>query len=443
MVALPSHWEKLRPHYLQSRLWRSTARFKAAYAGRGSGKTEIAKRYLIRQLPVRKPWNDPKYFYGMPTFKQAKRVAWWDIKKLLPRDWIAEESLGDMRIRTVFGSTLYVVGLDKPETQIEGDQWDGGILDESCDQKVGIFQRSVLPALMHRHGWCWRIGVPKRYGQGANDYRQFCELGHKGGVVEGTDDRIESYTWHSNTVLSQEDLQWYKSYLDPRDYDEQIGATWQTVGGRIFYAFNESNNVRSDISYDPNLPICVTSDFNVNPMAWCLAHIKDGKVYIFDELFIRNTNTPGALDVLWERYCDHRSGFEFYGDATSRARKTSAIFTDYAYISNDKRFDSYKKKRVYYLNSNPPQQDRFSSCNSILFNSAGDVRCYISDKCIHLIEDLRIRAYKEDSRDPDDSGDVGHMSDAFGYLIHRRFPVSIKIHTGPQRISLSNRIAVG
>ena len=440
-VVLPVHWEQFDPHLEQSRLWRSKARFKAVYAGRGSGKTAVAKKYIVRWLPVKKPWGDVKYFYGMPTYRQAKRVAWYDIVKLVPKDWLSEPpNLSDMCIRTKFGSELYVMGLDRPE-RIEGVQWDGGVIDESSDQKPGIFERNILPALMHKDAWCWRIGVPKRYGIGANDFRDFCEKGMRHEAIGGTEDTIETYTWRSDSVLPPERLEWYKTILDERDYEEQLNANWQSVGGAIFYAFDERIHVRSDIGYNPELSILVASDFNVNPMSWVLAQVVDGKVFCFDEIFLRNINTPETLNVLWKRYSEHKAGFEFYGDATSRQRRSSAAFTDYAHIARDDRYDKHVKKKVYYLRANPPLIDRFSACNSIFKNAAGEIRCYISSKCIQLVRDLRTRAYKEETRDPNDTGDIGHMSDAFGYLISRRFPIRIKLFDQKARVNISNMVS--
>ena len=118
---------ELRPHDQQKELWDSNARFKIVPAGRGSGKTELAKRMIVQALATPKEHPDPRYFYGAPTAKQAKRIAWNDIKRMTPKGWLASKDdirEGDMEIRTVFGSTLIIVGLDKPQ-RIEGVQWDG------------------------------------------------------------------------------------------------------------------------------------------------------------------------------------------------------------------------------------------------------------------------------------------------------------------------------
>src|SRR3990172_5005399 len=192
---LPKAWLQLRYHEKQSQLWRTSQRFIAVAAGRGSGKTELARRRIIRYLAVAKSWQRPLYFYALPTYKQAKRVAWRPLLDLIPKVWIkGQPHETDMRIETIFGSILYVVGLDKPQ-RIEGDQWDGGIVDESCDQKPGHFERSILPALSHRNGWCWRIGVPKRAGVGASNFKTFFQAARLVDSSAYEPHEHEAYTW--------------------------------------------------------------------------------------------------------------------------------------------------------------------------------------------------------------------------------------------------------
>jgi len=419
---LTEAWTKLRYHEKQSQLWRTKARFCAVAAGRGSGKTELARRRVIRYLPVKKPWPDPIYFYALPTFGQAKRVAWRALRNLVPKEWLAKEpNDSSMTIETIFGSMLYVIGLDKPH-RAEGVQWDGGVIDESSDQKPNTFDLTFLPTFSHRNAWCWRIGVPKRYGVGANEFRRVCEA-----WANPDDPDTESYTWPSADILTEKELKWARENMDPRDFNEQYNANWEEASGGIFYAFSEIFNVSDQVCYDSSRPICIGSDFNVDPMSWVIGHRYDNKVIIFDEIFLRNTNTQRTLDVLYQKYGHHKAGFEFYGDATGKARKTSAAVSDYLQIRDDRRFH---RARVYYPQSNPPIADRFAACNAMLCNAAGERRCMIHPRCTHLIDDLKSRVYKEGSREPDDYGDIGHMTDAFGYLIHRRFPVKYKTRDG-------------
>ena len=77
-------WTQLRFHEKQNKLWRSAANYVAVAAGRGSGKTELARRRIIRYLPIKKDWPYPIYAYCLPTYKQARRVAWRPLLNLIP-----------------------------------------------------------------------------------------------------------------------------------------------------------------------------------------------------------------------------------------------------------------------------------------------------------------------------------------------------------------------
>jgi hypothetical protein len=355
------------------------------------------------------------YFYALPTMAQARRVAWEKIVQLVPTDWIEKVSLSAMRIDTIFGSSLHIVGMDKPQ-RIEGSQWDGGVIDESSDQKPRIFDLNIRPALSHRNAWCWRIGVPKRYGVGAKEFKEFWQRGKDG------DKDIESFQWPSEDILTPEECAAAQRIMDPRDYNEQYRAGWEQVGGCIFYAFDSVLNVR-EVAYRPDLPLIVGSDFNVDPMAWVVAQEVNGCLNVLDELFIRNTNTRETLDTLYNKYGkSHQAGFRFYGDASGAARKTSASTSDYIQIRNDRRFYG---ARVYYPTKNPRIKDRFAACNAMFCNAADERRTFIHPRCKHLIDDLGDRNYKEGSSEPDDYNDLGHMTDALGYIIHHKWPVAL------------------
>jgi len=410
-------WTQLRYHPQQSELWRTPARFVAVRAGRGSGKTELARRRVVRYLPVQKPWPDPIYFYALPTFAQAKRVAWRPLKQLIPPEWITKISETELTIETVFGSTLYVVGMDKPQ-RYEGVQWDGGVIDESSDQKPGVFKLSFLPALSHREAWCWRIGVPKRTGAGAKDFREaFSEW------ATPDDPTTAAFTWSSDTILPPNEIAWAKSHLDDRDYNEQYGGVDEELGGLIYHAFS-SANVTDRAEYVPHAPIVVGSDFNVSPMAWVIGQVHGDELFIFDEIFLRNTNTQQTLDELHKRYGKHMAGWEFYGDAAGQSRHTSASRSDYIQIKNDGRFfDS----RVYYPKANPRRVSRWSAVNRMFRAADGRRRCFINPRCHRLIHDLEMRARRPGSDEPDDHADIGHISDALGYIVHRLWPISLNV----------------
>jgi len=376
-------------------------------------------RKLVLHLPIKKPWEDPRYFFGSPTYRQCKKVAWYRFKVLIPGSWIRNVSNSELSIETVFGSELFLVGLDRPE-RIEGLILDGGVIDENSDIRPGTFDLSILPTLAWRKGWTDFIGIPKRFGIGAAEYKLRCDKAAKGELPDSA-----VFQWPSRGIVPEDFLKMCRATMDERDYAEQFDATWLSNEGGVFHAFNKEYNVRP-CEYKPDSPILVGSDFNVNPMCWLFCHERGDTLEVFDELFMRNTNTPVALKAMLSRYADHKGGFEMYGDASSRGRHTSAYSTDYNHIASDPKLQSMGRT-MHYLRSNPPVADRFAATNARICSGDGTMRVYISPTCRHLINDLEMRTYKPGTRETDDGEDVGHMTDAFGYVIYYKWPLKLRL----------------
>jgi hypothetical protein len=417
-------WQQLRPHYVQSHLWNCPTRFAAVAAGRGSGKTLLAKRKIVKALTKR----NGMFFYALPTYKQAKRVVWRDLKSMVPPSWLSKKpNETELYIETIFGSQLYLVGMDSPE-RIEGSQYDFGILDEACDQRPNVFQATIRPALTDKKGGLWQIGAIKFGGIGSGAFHDFCMNASRVVTTAGIethpekDPDVSYFNWPSETILLPEEIESAKRQLDDETYNSQMAASWQNAKGSIFYAFQENVHVRTNVVYCPQLPIVVGSDFNVNPMVWVLGHFHNGILTIFDEIYIRNTNTDATLNELYRRYGTHTSGWRFFGDASGRQRRTSAATTDYLLIKNDVRFQD---AMIHYPNKNPNRVDRFACTNAGFKTASKEVRCYISPHCKMLIKDLKQRAYKEGTREPNDVGDIGHPTDAFGYICYKVFPPAL------------------
>ena len=429
---LPPRWAHLRYHPQQYEAFHSNTRFVNLACGRRSGKTELARRKIINALMLRKPWKKPVYFYALPTYNQAKRVAWRELVDLIPKWWIDPKHGGfanimDLHIRTVFGSELYVLGMDQPQ-RIEGLGYDGGVVDEACDHKPDSFSLSIRPALSDRNGWCWRIGVPKRTGTCSREYKEYWEMGFSD---EHPD--IKSYSWPSADIVNPEEIAAAKRTMDAKDFNEQYNASWEQAGGLIFYTFDDKKHVNDEIcQYRPHLPLYIGMDFNVDPMAWVIGQVLDDHplcprgekmLVILDELFIRNTTTPQSLAILYKKWAQHKERVYFCGDASSASRKTSASLSDYQHIVNFNPEGNWADRKVIVPRKNPAIADRFSVCNSAILNADMEIRFYCHSRCKRLIADLNYRAYKEGTSDPNDSADIGHISDGLGYLMYYLFPM--------------------
>jgi hypothetical protein len=91
----------------------------------------------------------------------------------------------------------------------------------------------------------------------------------------------------------------------------------------------------------------------------------------------------------------------------------------------------FKRAAVYYPKANPAVVDRFAATNALCCNANKKRRLKIHVRCENLRRDLLARTYIEGTREPDDHGDVGHMTDALGYLVHRLFPLRTATDNSP------------
>ncbi|MBI5827122.1 MAG: hypothetical protein HZB22_05300 [Deltaproteobacteria bacterium] len=406
---MPARWYALRYHPEQRRLWTEGRRFAVVPAGRRSGKTELAKRRLVVTLSEKKQWADPRYFAAAPTRGQAKRIFWNDIKLLTPPWWVRRVYETDMCISTVFGSEIWVVGLDKPQ-RIEGTPWDGGVLDEYADMKARAWSENIRPALSDRGGWCWFIGVP----QGLNHFRDIVNYAQESGDCEWG-----LYTWSSSDILPREELEAARRVLDPRTYRQEYEASFEGATGRVYYAYSASVHEAGSIRLNPDLPIALCCDFNVDPCVWEAAQTDGRSVWVLDEIAMRNTNTREMAREALKRFGAHRPGVTVYGDAAGMSRSTAGS-SDYAILHEM----GLKNQRV--RRSNPHVKDRVNAVNSMLMNSMDEPRLFHHPRCVEIRKDLETVEWRANGVDMDKSDPMRtHASDALGYFLEYEFPLRI------------------
>lgn len=308
----------------------------------------------------------------------------------------------------MYGSELWVVGLDKPQ-RIEGTPWDGGVLDEYANTRPSAWTENIRPALSDRLGWCWFIGVP----EGLNHYKDLVDYARS-----GADPEWGVYTWPSADILPAKELQAARRVLDPRTYRQEYEASFEGTIGRTYYAYDSKRHEDPSIIINTKLPLMVCCDFNVDPCVWELAQNDGGAVKVVDEIALRNTNTVEMGKSLLSRYAGHRAGFIVYGDAAGVQRSTAGK-SDYALLSELGLKDQRIKK------ANPFVKDRVNALNAMLSNTNREARLFHHPRCVFLKKDFETVEWTRDGTGIDKSGrDRTHATDALGYFIEYEFPLT-------------------
>jgi hypothetical protein len=443
---LSRRWTKLRHHSEQQRLLNSTARFRTVPAGRRSGKTEIAKRVIVKSALRGTTFDDPRFFCAAPTRDQAKRIYWNDLKALVPAEAQSKRpSETELTIYIRNGAEISVVGMDKPQ-RIEGSPWDGGILDEFGNMKEEAWAQNVRPALSDRLGWCWLIGVP----EGRNHYYERDKEAQADSTGEW-----DSFHWKSADILPASEIASAKRDLDELTYLQEYEASFINFSGRAYYSFEDRLHSKYFLPYDKRAPLIFCLDFNVAPGVAVIAQemqradpetgalsmlIGDTMTGCIGEIYVeRNSNTQIVCNKFIADFGKHEGPIHVYGDATGGAKGTAKLLgTDWEIVRNIL-YAHFKPERTWFYvpKANPPERSRVNSMNSRLRSMAGVVRLMVDpQKCPKLIRDLDgVQLIEGGSGEIDKKKDekLTHLTDGLGYYVARMFPVR-KVEAGVQEV---------
>jgi hypothetical protein len=438
-ILLPPRWTLMTNHAMQQGYLHSAHRFNVVPAGRRSGKSEIAKRRLVKRAMRGTRFLNSRFFAAAPTYGQAKRIYWSDLKLLVP-DWAkrGRPSESELVIPLRTGAEIHVFGMDKPE-RIEGSPWDGGILDEYGNMKSQAWGANVRPALSDRRGWCDLIGVP----EGRNHYYDV-KLRAEADVKENGDAATWGYYhWFSSDILPPEEIAMAKQDLDLLTYQQEYEGSFINFEGRAYYVF-DSEIHSAPLVYNPKAPISFCFDFNVDPgvAAICQEQMLPSNLIgtgVIGEVYIeRNSNTPAVCRKLIADWGKHQGRISCYGDATGGARGTAKVEgSDWDLIKAT--LNPHFGSRISYLvdAANPAERARINAVNSRLMSASGDIRLIVDgSKAPHVVKDLDgVVLLKGGSGELDKKATpaLTHISDALGYYIAKEFPIVQKVM---QRVSM-------
>lgn len=424
---LSPRWTPLRAHPEQYRLWTSTHRFKTVPAGRRSGKTELAKRRVIKAALLGTEFDGARFFAAAPTYNQAKRIYWDDLKALTPKHVVrGRPSESDLVINLVNGSSIHVIGMDQP-ARIEGSPWDGGILDEFANMKPESWGANVRPALADRNGWCWLIGVP----EGRNHYY---DVDHR--ARADTSGEWSSFHWNSADILPPEEVAAARRDLDDLTFQQEYEGSFINFEGRAYYPFQEATHC-APLHYDRTQPLTLCFDFNVEPgiAVVCQEQKLPNGVFgtgVIGEVHIpRNSNTPAVCRKIIADWGTHEGKVRLYGDATGGARGSARVQgSDWDLVRSELRATFGDRADYRVPLANPPERARINAMNSRLKGGDGTIHLMVDpSKAPNVVRDLegvRLLAGGSGEIDKKADGRLTHLTDALGYYIVKEFPVLAK-----------------
>ncbi len=212
------------------------------------------------------------------------------------------------------------------------------------------------------------------------------------------------------------EIEMARSDMDPRSFEQEFNACFSNMVGRVYYAFDRETHV-GNYPYNPELPIWVGQDFNVDPMSSVIIQPqKSGQIWIVDEIFLRNANTNDVCDELEKRYWKRQNEIVMYPDPAGTNRSSSRGESDFD-ILRERHF-----RKLKYRRQHPPVSRRVNTVNRQFCNAKGEHNMFIHHTCKNLIESLEQTLYKPNSKEVDKSLGTEHMADALGYPIELEYP---------------------
>jgi PBSX family phage terminase large subunit len=192
------------------------------------------------------------------------------------------------------------------------------------------------------------------------------------------------------------------------------------------------------ITYQPNMPLHLTWDFNVDPMSCILAHTTNGKIFYFDEFILENASTEQTIKEVIKAYPDHKASIIINGDASGDNRSTQSEWSNYVIIRNALR-KHYKTNNIHlHLRpSNPRIKNRIAAFNAKVLSYDGQRCLFVDPKCEKLLYNIYNLKYKVGTdivdvptytqiKTDNNLKFLEHPFDAASYLVEYYYPIKIE-----------------
>lgn len=419
-----ARWYPLIEHPVQLNLLQavpSGVRFPIVPAGRRSGKTERAKRFLAKQSLTN---SGEKYFAAAPTYNQAKKIWWDDLKSLtLSEAHLRKPSESELKIYMPNGTEIHIIGLDQPQ-RIEGINWTGGVIDEIADVKADALEANIMPALNTYNptrpdyrAWCWFIGVP----DGLNHYYDMAEYARTSG-----DPDYALFHWTSEEILPEDVIASAKRTMSRKQYNQEYRASFETASGRIYEDYDGRIGGRNytDAEIQPHEPLYWMHDQNYSPLSSAIAVVRNGIPLILDEIVLESAVSRQSAEEFVDKFKEHKNKTVYiYGDPAGRAGEKHGHKSDYTEIETVLRQHGWTFERRVRP-AHPSIRDRQNAVRAKILNAADEVTLFVNPKtapwCHKGLSTVQLQ--EGSSFQEDQKNQYQHITTAIGYFVDVHWP---------------------
>lgn len=327
-----------RPHPGQVAFHASSARNRVASAGRRFGKSKLGGHELDLEAVATQahlPWLEEtghrrEFWIVGPNYSDSEkefRVHYNSLKRMgFPFDKPGTYNNphgGDMRISLYGGKYLVEAKSATHPESLVGEGLAGVVMAEAAKQKESTWSRFIRPTLADFQGWSIFTSTPEgknwfydlwndgqdvtnpdweswRFPSWMNPY--VYELGATDNKIRTLRAALEDggFDWRSLVAKLGIDPEVASLVRDLNDatFDQEIGADFNTMAGRVFPDWDEEVHV-ADFQFNPAWETYAAVDYGfTNPFVWLLIQIDPfGGVWIVNEFYERGMTID---EIGWE-----------------------------------------------------------------------------------------------------------------------------------------------
>ena len=418
-------------------------KFVALTGGYGSGKSTTCAFLGISHTMV-----DPGILHAIisPSYPQAKLTIIPAVFEVL-EDWMGfkegkdfEYNRSDHMFRMQrWGGQLVILSGENPK-RLKGPNLGSCGMDEPGIMQYSVFKQAI-GRVRHPKAKLRQIylcGTPE-------DMNWYAD------VVEGdlkpsdlTDIRART---RDNIFLSEDFFSTMEESYNEQELKAYMEGQFVNLNAsQAYHGYSTANIIeRAEFGNpDPSLPLLLGFDYNWSPNTaivaqevpdWCEHSNSEPrrKLVVFDEFYLNNCSTTSKCEQIIDRY---GSAFEYliYQDATGKNDNARTVGVSDLNLVNNAFNQAKAKHRVYSDNVNPRRIDRLNACNGRMNNGKGEKFIFITRNCKKLVEDFRKCTREEFLAGRYKDATLGHISDAFGYMISYRYPIRRKIKHSNRKV---------
>jgi phage terminase large subunit len=406
------------------------SRYLVCYGGAGSGKSVFCAQKLVLRMLLEKNHK----FLIVRKFKSTHKNSTFSlIRSTLASFGLANHiqvNKTDLTISVpAFDTQFLFIGIDDPE-KIKSVAGITSIwIEESTELDEEDFDQLNLRLR----------GYSESYKQFLISFNPVDESNFlKKRLIDNEDIQhkvtIKRSTYKDNKFLDDEYIRMLEQDMRSNEQMYRVYVLGEfgrpSVKGQFYKCFSVTKHVKP-CSYDPSLPLHISTDQNIVPFyPTGIFQIMDKKIRMIDQIALEspNNSTEGMCNEFINRFPNHEAGLFVYGDATSRKGDTRSGENDYQIMLRLLK-DYHPVLRV--PKSNPPVAMRGQYINAILDREFEGITIEIDNGCNHMISDLlygkeapdgtKLKERAKDKETGQTYQRFHHFSDILDYLICNAF----------------------